>query len=247
MDLPLIRRYLEWRFGLPARIVEPVGGDAGRRQTARPLRRRASQRGPRVVGRRAAARGWLRRIACFVATLAVFSGCSDDEPPVAAPTSTSTTSAPSTSITESTSRTVPPAEAEVRAAYEAASRAFIEAAALPDPEYPALLSTHTDPMLEQRRNVLLALKADGRVIRYPQPTQYSIEIETVEVDQDVARLVACVVDDGERVEAASGRVVAGGTGTVQWRAAMRRIDGTWKLAERVEAQRWDGVAGCAAP
>lgn len=116
---------------------------------------------------------------------------------------------------------------------------------MPDPDYAALAATHTGPMLDQRRNVLLALKADGRVIRYPQPTQYSIDVETVEIDQDVARLVACVVDDGERVEVASGRVIAAGTGTVQWRAAMRRVDGTWKLAERVETQRWDGVAGCA--
>jgi hypothetical protein len=42
VDLLLIRRYLGWRFGLPGRIVEPVRDDAGRLQTARPLRRRAS-------------------------------------------------------------------------------------------------------------------------------------------------------------------------------------------------------------
>lgn len=202
-----------------------------------------------MIGRRAATRPWVIAPGCLAMALAVLAGCSDDDPPVAAPTSTSTSSRPATTTVEptSTSSTVPPADAEVRVAYEAASRAFIEAAAVPDPDYPALAATHTGPMLEQRRNVLVALKADGRIIRYPQPTQYRIEFETVAVDNDVARLVACVVDDGERVEVSSGRVIAGGIGTVQWRVAMRRVDGAWKLAERVEAQRWDGVAGCATP
>lgn len=133
----------------------------------------------------------------------------------------------------------------MRAAYEAASRAFIEAAAVPDPDYPPLATTHTGPMLVQRRDVLLGLKADGRIIRYPQPSQYRIQFERVEIQQDVARLVACVVDDGERVEASSGRVLSSGTGTVEWRAALRRVDGSWRLAERLENQRWEGVAGCA--
>ena len=68
---------------------------------------------------------------------------------------------------------------------------------------------------------------------------------SIDIDGDVARLVACVVDDGERVDAASGAVVASGVGTVEWRAAMRRVDGEWLLAERLENQRWEGVAGCA--
>lgn len=131
------------------------------------------------------------------------------------------------------------------AGYEAASEAFIQAAAIPDPDFPRLAETHTGPMLEQRRETLLALQADGRVIRYPTPSQYSIEVEDIDVEGDVARLVACVVDDGERVESATGNVVASGVGTVEWRVAMRRVDGEWRLAERLENARWDGVAGCA--
>jgi len=100
-------------------------------------------------------------------------------------------------------------------------------------------------MLTQRRDVLLGLKADGRVIRYPQTSVYRIQFESVEIDQDVARLVTCVVDDGERLEAASGTVLSSGVGTVEWKAALRRVDGVWRLAERVENQRWEGVAGCA--
>lgn len=133
----------------------------------------------------------------------------------------------------------------MRSAYEAASRAFIDAAAVPDPSFPALAATHTGPMLIQRRDVLLGLKADGRIIRYPEPSVYRIRFESVEIDQDVARIVTCVVDDGERVEVASGTVLSSGTGTVEWKAALRRVEGVWRLAERVENQRWEGVAGCA--
>lgn len=101
-------------------------------------------------------------------------------------------------------------------------------------------------MLEQTTNLLRALQLDGRYIRYPANSQYRIDVEGVEVTGDVARLAVCVIDDGERVERASGNVIAGGVVTVQWTAAMRRVDGTWRLAERREESRRDGIAGCAA-
>ena len=112
---------------------------------------------------------------------------------------------------------------------------------------PALAATHTGPMYEQRRGVLLALQADGRVIRYPENSQYRVEIDegTIEVDSDVARFEICGVDDGERVVAATGEVVAGGVVTVEAHVAMQRVDGVWKLAERQQLAEWEGVAGCA--
>jgi hypothetical protein len=173
--------------------------------------------------------------------LAACGGSGDDN---AAPTTTARPSTTSTSST-TTSTTSPPDDATVRAAYEAASRAFIDAAAIPDPSFPAIAATHTGPMLEQRRDTLRALQLDHRIIRYPQPSQYRIEIESVDIDGDVARLVVCVVDDGERVDKDTGQVIASGVGTIHGTAAMRRVEGTWRLAERREDQRWDGVAGCA--
>lgn len=132
----------------------------------------------------------------------------------------------------------------MRAAYEAASRAFIEAAAVPDPNYPAVAATHTGPMLEQRRNVLLALKAEGRVIRYPQPTRYQLVVNSVELDDDVARLTFCAVDDGQRVVVGTGEVVAGGVATVTGTAALQRQDGVWKLSEQKFDSRQEEVASC---
>jgi len=186
-----------------------------------------------------------RLLAGLALAVLVAAACSDDDGGTVASDSTTT----STTRRSTTSTTVDPSEAleeEVEAAYLASSRAFIDAAAIPDPDFPALAATHTGPMLEQRREVLLGLQTDGRVIRYPPNSQYRIEVSDIEIDGDVARFVVCVVDDGETVVASSGEVVAHGLFTVQARAAMRRVDGTWRLAERLEDGEWEGIAGCAA-
>lgn len=181
----------------------------------------------------------------LVALLLFAASCSGDDDAAGTATrgdSTRATQRPSTTtILDATEAT----NAEVRAAYEASSRAFIEAAAIPDPNFPALAATHTGPMLDQRRGVLAALKADGRVVRYPTPSRYRIDVESVEIEGDVATLEVCIVDDGETVVAATGEVVAGGLGTVQARAAMQRVDGTWRLAERRQEAEWEGITGCA--
>lgn len=181
-----------------------------------------------------------------IAVLAAASCSDDDGGAVASDSTTSSTARRSTTTT-----TADPSEAleeEVEAAYVASSRAFIDAAAIPDPNFPALSATHTGPMFEQRRDVLLGLQADGRVIRYPPNSQYRIEVdeESIEIEDDVARFEVCGVDDGERVVAASGEVIAGGVVSVHARVAMQRVDGMWKLAERQQIAEWEGVAGCAA-
>lgn len=185
------------------------------------------------------------RAALAVAVVLVAGACSGDGTDSAPPLTSTTTTTAGSAASSSTSTTVAADEAAVRAGYEAASRAFIEAAAVPDPDSTAVADTHTGPMLEQRLTTLRGLRAEGKAIRYPTPSQYRIEIEEVAIDGDVARLSACVIDDGQRVEASTGDAAASGVGTVLWKAAMRRVDGSWRLAERVEEDRWDGVAGCA--
>ena len=165
--------------------------------------------------------------------------CSSDDEPSA--DSTSTTAAPSTT----TSTTAPDYdEAAVRAAYEAANKAFIDAAAIPNPEEPELLATHTGPMLKQTQDVLRALKSEGRAIRYPSPSKYRVTVEDVVVQGDVARLRFCAVDDGERVVAATGEVVSAGVITARGRAALQLVGGSWRLAEQEFDSREDGEVPC---
>lgn len=238
---------LPWRASwLDVRIVERARRCLpGSRSTASPNSPRVHG-GVEVVATSRLTRQRRRWLVIAVAVSAALANgaCSGGDDDGASPT---TTSAPrSTTSTERvTTTTVTDDTAAVTAAYEAASRAFIDAAAIPDPNFPAIGQTHIGPMLEQTTNLLRALQLDGRFIRYPANSSYRIAVEDVEVTDEVARLTACVVDDGERVERATGNVVAGGTVTVQWTAAMRRVEGTWRLAERREEARWDGVAGCA--
>lgn len=190
-------------------------------------------------------------VALAVAVIALASGCGDDDTPS---TSSTTASAPSSVVESSTSAsstTVDPEaalHAEIMAAYDDAVAAFLEAAAIPDENHPAIAATHTGPMLDNRQQGLLELRAQGQVIRYPPDTLFRQELieGTMSVDGDVAIFEACAVDDGETIVAATGEVVGGGVVTVRETVAMQLVDGQWRLAERRFDERWEGVAGCAA-
>ena len=170
---------------------------------------------------------------------ALIVACSSDDEPIAG--SPSTTTAPSTTTSTTTTHD---GEEAVRAAYEAANKAFIDAAAIPDPEQPGLLATHTGPMLKQTQDVLRALRSEGRAIRYPSPSKYRVTVEDIVIEGDVARLRFCAVDDGERVVAATGEVVSAGVITARGRAALQLVDGSWRLAEQDFDSREDGEAAC---
>jgi hypothetical protein len=173
-------------------------------------------------------------------------GCSSDGGGDATPT----TRPPVTNLTTST--TLPNGAAEkqqVAAAYQAADKAFLDASMIPDPEFPAFLATHTGPMLDQSTKVLKAFKLQGLVGRLPANAKYRSEIDvgTVRIDADVAVFNVCAVDDSQRVEKSTGRVVGGsGIDTSLIQVAMQRVGGSWRLAERKELQHWSGEAGCAA-
>jgi hypothetical protein len=180
---------------------------------------------------------------------AVVAGCGDDS--AADDGSSTTTEAPSTAVT--TELATDPEDDErqaVIAAYQAADEAASAALAppTPDPEHPDLVATHTGPMLKQRQMVAQGLAANGWAIRLPENSKYRVEVESVEfdpVDPDVAFLTTCAVDDGERFVVETGEIVADGLSTIEFTEAMRRVDGTWRLAERREENRWEGEAGCA--
>jgi hypothetical protein len=160
---------------------------------------------------------------------------------------TATSAATSTSRPASTSTTVDDQRVGVVRAYEKADKAFVDAGAIPDPEFAALADTHVDPLLEQSRKILRSLKLEGRAARYPTPSRYKVEVDlsSVVIDGDVARLESCVVDDGQVIEVSTGRVLDDRTTTVLRRAAMRRVGGDWRLSEQKTVSRWPGEGGCA--
>lgn len=158
------------------------------------------------------------------------------------PAATTNVRRTSTSNASTTSTTMTTNKAAVRAAYEAANRAFIDAAAIPDPDFPAIEATHTGEMLQQTRDLLRALRADGRVIRYPPNSQFQIVIESVQTEGDVSRLQFCAVDDGQRVDARTGQVISQGVVTARGDAALRLEGAAWKLAEQRFESRTEGAS-----
>jgi hypothetical protein len=195
------------------------------------------------------ARGLAAVLSISALGAALLAGCSDDD--AADDESSLTTEAPSTTV--ATEPATDPEETQreaVTAAYEAADEAASAALAppTPDPEHPDLLATHTGPMLDQRQMVAQGLVANGWAIRLPEDTRYRVEVESVEFDPDdpdVAFLTTCAVDDGERFVVETGEIVSDGLWTIEFTEAMQRVDGTWRLAERREENRWEGEAGCA--
>jgi hypothetical protein len=188
-------------------------------------------------------------------TLAVLvAACSSDDDDQAAGEEASSRRETTTTAAGETATTLSARAAEeqaVRDAHDAAVEARIDSAAPPnpDPDWPALLETHTGLMLEQWQSTVQALQLNGFAIRYPDGTQHRSEVDSINFDesegQDVAILEVCTVDDGERIDVPSGQVLSSGVVTIQSTEAMRKEDGVWKLAERQENSTDEGVTGCA--
>lgn len=172
-----------------------------------------------------------------------------DEPDAASTTTVAeeVTTTSSVSSTTTSTTVVDTTQAEVTAAYEAAAQAFRDAGTIPDPDFHALLETHLDPMLNQRRGVLTQLRVNGSVFRFPEPSQHTIEVDSFELrDPTTAVIGVCVVDDGERYDAASGNLLTDGQpGTTHFTAALSNVDGQWLLTEQLVDEEWPGVSGCA--
>lgn len=179
-----------------------------------------------------------------LATFVVLAAACSDEPNRAdedRPTSTdrveSDTSGPTTTLDERSQAVVD--------GLDAAGDAFNEAAGGPDPDYP-LDETHVGPMLNQSRNIVEGLAADGLVLEYPEDSRSSETVLSVDFRSDsVAILEVCAVDDGRRVDQETGEVVAGGGVSTVWSDVAMELHGdTWKLAEVNQTDRKDGAASC---
>lgn len=165
--------------------------------------------------------------------------------------------------------TVDPIERERAAvieAHEAAMHARIDSAEPPDPDFPALAETHTEPFLSEWTGRLEGLVSQGLAIRYPEDSELSVDVLNVSFGWrvgddgssgagdagpddvgDMATVEACIVDDGETYRVATGEVTAGGgVYTIYETATLYKEDGTWKLAERQPHDDRSGRVGCAA-
>lgn len=121
----------------------------------------------------------------------------------------------------------------------------------PDTVYPELSNLAAGEQLEATNAELRELSEAGHAIREPDSpavpgldanSSHRVRIESLE--DGVAELVSCLVNDQVHYEVGTGAVVSDTVRTVQTRSTMARADGTWKVI-RSEAIGLDtGVAGC---
>ncbi len=121
----------------------------------------------------------------------------------------------------------------------------------PGADYPELFNLAAGEQLETAYSELGDLFESGHAIREPESpavpgldanSAHRVRIESLE--EGVAELVSCLVNDQVRYEVGSGAIVSDSVRTVQARSTMAKAEGTWKLI-RSEAVGLDaGVAGC---
>jgi hypothetical protein len=190
-------------------------------------------------------------VVALVVALAVVSACGSggddgDDGDAADGDEPTTTEAPET--TSTTADVGAREEAAVREARQAADDAWIDSTAppVPDPDAPVIAETYVGPMFDQLVSTATAFKANGWAIRYPEDSQYRLDVTSIRFDEDdegqpIAFLEVCTVDDGQRIVVDTGDVLSEGLRTVKATEAMRRVDGVWKLAERQEQPPLEGA------
>jgi len=183
--------------------------------------------------------------------LLLLTACNGGSKPttVAAPTSTASTSstvAAAPSSTASPTTTTVDQATEIVARYKQFWDVRFEVNRSPvNPADPRLAQLATGKQLDNVVTETRQRLDQGLAIRRPEPSASKNRVKVVEVASDSARLQDCATNDGIVYRVATGQVLDDGVVTRSVEATMRRVDGTWRLADTRVVQEWKGVAGCA--
>lgn len=125
--------------------------------------------------------------------------------------------------------------------------AAVEANNPPDPSRAAEVRAYaTGRAYESVSNAIHSNSQRGVILRFPPNSRAQSKVDVVSIDGDNAIARACDVDDGVKVEAATGKVLNSDVVTILTTAFFVREDGRWKVENSRVEQKWAGVAGCAA-
>ncbi len=135
---------------------------------------------------------------------------------------------------------------EVLAAYGRALDAMAEAALTSKASTPALAETFAEPMLDKLKNLFISRSLVGQAARKPEPSIESTTLLDLRFEDDgTATILECTVDDGIVFEIESGRIINDKVATLQRRAVLRLVGGTWKVTDLVNQGEAEGVTACA--
>lgn len=211
-------------------------------------------------------------VAAALAATLLTAGCSDDSsadptPVTAGPTTsvapttaagieTTTTVAQAATSTTSVSppvtkplTTAPPSQllAEVTAAYDAAYADLLAATIAGDENSPALANHIAGAQLEQWREVIRGLKADGNIARVNSALQSWRRIEQFDSSNPtLASLIVCRFDNVESVDS-TGTVVDPATRPFRYVESFEALEGEWKWIGREWVDPSGRESDCALP
>ncbi len=192
--------------------------------------------------------GWDRQRAASVAlltlSLLLLAACRDDADPIAGGSATTAAAVPTSA--PATTPTTQDAATEIVARYNQFWEVRFEANRHPvNPSDPRFGQYATGQQLDNLLTETRQRRDQGLAIRRPDQSVAQRRVKVVDVVSESATLHECSVNDGVVYRVATGQVVDDSVVTRSVVATMRRVDGTWKLAETRVVQQWEGVAGCA--
>ncbi len=192
--------------------------------------------------------GWDRQRAASVAlltlSLLLLAACRDDADPIAGGSATTAAAVPTSA--PATTPTTQDAATEIVARYNQFWEVRFEANRHPvNPSDPRFGQYATGQQLDNLLTETRQRRDQGLAIRRPDQSVAQRRVQVVDVVAESATLQECSVNDGVVYRVATGQVVDDSVVTRSVVATMRRVDGTWKLAETRVVQQWEGVAGCA--
>jgi hypothetical protein len=133
----------------------------------------------------------------------------------------------------------------VEAAYRSAIAAFEAALTNPSADSGRLAAWWADPALSAARSQVNTWAGFGQALRYPEGSRRSLDVLSVSVAGDSATVTACFVDDGQVIDASTGRVLNDKVATVVESAVLHQAHGGWVLTERAQLDRSEGEQACA--
>jgi hypothetical protein len=239
-----VRGQRRWRAGLATGGARGSSGCSGARKGLTVALTGSCSRG---LGGRQGQLNAAGVLAWAFLVLAAMTGCRGDSgettaTPIPPP---STTAAPPSSTVPAMATTLDPA-AEVVARYRQFWDVRFDANRDPvNPADPRFAQLAVDPQLANVVTETRQRREQGLALRRPDPSVTQRRVKVVEMTTDTATLQDCATNDGIVYRVATGQVLDDSVVTRSVSATMRRVDGTWRLAEARVLQEWKGVAGCA--
>lgn len=177
----------------------------------------------------------------------VFTGCTNSDDKASSPITThrsevSSTTSTTTDTTDTTTEMTD--EQAIIAAVDGYWRSYLVAGNPPDPSHPIIDEYTTGDAKVRMVDRLSELQIANQALRAPSPSILTSTVAVLSIEGETANVADCVVDDTQLVQLPSGQVLDDEVGTVMFSLTLQRVDGSWKVAIKSVAKKWEGQTQC---